>query len=330
MSMQKKMRLQKILIGVLCVVISIIAFGTFLGRTQTETIYVIRKDGVDLSKSLSEQPQFVDTHTILKSELENMNGRVVTDASQLKNKKLTIPLKAGSPILLDALIDVNGGGAFSNTMDEFHTVHKIKEGVTLLPPGAAAGDKLDIALTIEEKDSQGSTLTTGVLMKGIEIHSIDETNVYVKVSQQQDLILSTSEKIGTFILQLPGQKKSLLCKDLDKEVEKRVDAFIKNEKEKAKKAGKKGKDMPKFDKAALIKQTKEKTSCVDADKDKPTKVTRDQIVQKVTEDVIETATIEDPTLPENEETTNTDEEATHKVNETQEKTNTLKETKTKN
>jgi len=308
--MKNKMRIQKILIGLLSVVIAVIVFGTFLGRTQTITVFKIKKDGIDLNKDVADQTDFWTTDTILKADADKMPG-VVTNIAQLQHKKLIVMLKTGSPILLDALTDEDGGGSFAKTLPEYHTVHKIKDGPLLLPPGTSAGDLIDVAVSVEEKSgTQDPSLTTGMLLHNVKVYSMDKDYVYIQLTQQEALLLSNAEKYGTIILQLPGVMKTIQCTDVEKTAKKEALDYGKNLK----------KDHPEMTETKandlatdFFNATKEKynTSCL-SDSDKGTSVTKQDVINIIKNNQISSV----PAPTDNSATNSTDNSATKSTDNT--------------
>ncbi|PGK51504.1 hypothetical protein CN918_27315 [Priestia megaterium] len=214
--MQKKMKLQQILIVFLALVISIILVTLLAGRNNTTTIVVVASDKVDTNKKLNEQRQYFQEKKILKSEMKNFGeGALVTSLSQLEDQYLRFELPVGTPIPTKYLSSKKKSGEFAAEMTKYHTVFKIVDGKAALPPEVQPGDKIDVMLTLEPKDKEAG-LITGPLLTDVTVQSIEETNVYVVVTQSQFNKLALGQEIGKFVLQLPGQKSdSLACSDVD-------------------------------------------------------------------------------------------------------------------
>lgn len=69
----------------------------------------------------------------------------------------------------------------------------------------------------EEKEEEIEILATGMLMKNVVVYGMTETDVLLKVTEQQSLILSNAQEIGRFVIQLPGQKETKKCTSKTKE-----------------------------------------------------------------------------------------------------------------
>lgn len=211
MHMRHKEKIKRYSIVLLLVFISVITVSLISGRINTTPIVVMKQDGIDISKKLDEQSEFFGIKEILKSESGYFQGSIVTDYSQIKGKRLLYPLKAGSPIPLAALTDETGAGQFAASMPKGKTIHKLVDAASSLPP-VQTGDVINIALTVNASAEGGKdNLTTGLLLQNVKIHTVKETNIYVEVTLEQDLLLSTASQVGSFIYQLPGQKASPAC-----------------------------------------------------------------------------------------------------------------------
>lgn len=232
MHMRHKDKIKRYVFVLLIVFISIISVSLISGRINTTRIVVMTKDGIDVSKKMHEQTEFYDYKDILKSEASFFKGSIVTDKGELKGKKLLYPLKAGSPIPKSALTSDSGAGQFAASMEKGKTIHKLTDAVNMLPP-VQVGDVINIALTINAGNSEGSknNLSTGILLANVKVHSVRETNIYVEVTLQEDLLLSTASQFGAFIYQLPGQKNPLNCREDECTTEsgERVDLISKDE-----------------------------------------------------------------------------------------------------
>lgn len=281
--MQKKIKLQKVLIGVLAFLIAAILFGTYLGRSDRQVILVVAKENLDLNKVLNEQEDYFKEVEISGEDFKNFGGSIVRSKAELANKRLAYNLPVGSPIPTSALTNSEVGGAFATTMPKGHTIFMIPDGVNSLPPGAAKEDLIDVALTIEHTEGQGAAnLTTGVLFSNIEIFDIQGTNLYLKVTQQQFLELSLAKDIGKFVLSLPGQKEVMTCDELKTKVENEIKLQL----DQLKKDAEKSKNpeevkIPSYDE--LLQEKLAKTDCYSEDF-KASKTTKDDIVNKILND----------------------------------------------
>lgn len=212
-----KDRVKQITLIVLFLIISVLTISLIAGRINTQDILILKKDGVDTNVPLDQQLEFFEHKKILKSEMKYFQGTVVTNVNQLKDKTLLYSLKAGSPIPVAALIEPTGAGQFAAVMPKGRTVHFLASATGNLPP-VQEGDKINIALTYKQKsddeNQSADSIRTGMLMTNVKIYKIVESGIYVDVSLEQDLVLSTAAQLGTFIYQIPGQK-SELCSSSD-------------------------------------------------------------------------------------------------------------------
>lgn len=214
MHMRHKEKLKRYSIILLLVFISIISVSLISGRINTTSIVVMKQDGVDIGLRLEEQLEYFGTKDILKSESGYFQGSIVTNIEQLTGKRLLYPLKAGSPIPLSALTEEVGAGQFAASMPKGKTIHKLVDAASNLPP-VQTGDVINIALTVSGGgEGEAGNLSTGLLLEKVKIHSVKDTNIYVEVTLEQDLLLSTASQVGAFIYQLPGQK-SKQCREGD-------------------------------------------------------------------------------------------------------------------
>ncbi|NGY89006.1 hypothetical protein F6Y05_39180 [Bacillus megaterium] len=107
-----KDRAKQITLIALFLIISVLTISLIAGRISTQTIIVLKKNGINTSIPLDQQLEFFEKKDILKSEYKYFKGTVVTNVNQLKDKTLVYKLKAGSPIPTTALMEPNGAGQF--------------------------------------------------------------------------------------------------------------------------------------------------------------------------------------------------------------------------
>ncbi|MED4285480.1 hypothetical protein P4679_26495 [Priestia megaterium] len=211
-----KDRAKQITLIALFLIISVLTISLIAGRISTQEIIVLKKNGINTSIPLDQQMEFFEKKDILKSEYKYFKGTVVTDVNQLKDKTLIYKLKAGSPIPTTALMEPNGAGQFAAVMPEGRTVYMLPEAVLGLPP-VQEGDLINIALSYKQKageEDDTESVQTGILLSNIKIYKIIDNNIYVDVSLEEHLVLSTASQLGTFVYQIPGQK-SELCGEND-------------------------------------------------------------------------------------------------------------------
>jgi hypothetical protein len=211
-----KDRAKQITLIALFLIISVLTISLIAGRISTQEIIVLKKNGINTSIPLDQQMEFFEKKDILKSEYKYFKGTVVTNVNQLKDKTLIYKLKAGSPIPTTALMEPNGAGQFAAVMPEGRTVYMLPEAVLGLPP-VQEGDLINIALSYKQKageEDDTESVQTGVLLSNIKIYKIIDNNIYVDVSLEEHLVLSTASQLGTFVYQIPGQK-SELCGEND-------------------------------------------------------------------------------------------------------------------
>ncbi|MGF9890874.1 hypothetical protein ABEX78_19670 [Priestia megaterium] len=211
-----KDRAKQITLIALFLIISVLTISLIAGRISTQEIIVLKKNGINTSIPLDQQMEFFEKKDILKSEYKYFKDTVVTDVNQLKDKTLIYKLKAGSPIPTTALMEPNGAGQFAAVMPEGRTVYMLPEAVLGLPP-VQEGDLINIALSYKQKageEDDTESVQTGILLSNIKIYKIIDNNIYVDVSLEEHLVLSTASQLGTFVYQIPGQK-SELCGEND-------------------------------------------------------------------------------------------------------------------
>lgn len=212
------MKLQQVLIIFLALVISLLLVTLLAGRNNTTTIVVVASDKIDTNKKLNEQKQYFQEKKILKSDLEQFGeGTLVTSLSQLDNRYLRFALPVGAPIPTGYLSSEKKSGEFAAEMTKNHTIFKIVDGKAALPSQVQPGDKIDIMVILSPANKEDGLLT-GPLLTNVTVFSINENDVNVMVSQSNFNKLALAQEIGTFILQLPGQKEdSLHCSEVDEE-----------------------------------------------------------------------------------------------------------------
>ena len=208
------MKLQQVLIVVLALVISLLLVTLLAGRNNTATIIVAASDKIDTNTKLDEQVQYFQEKKVLKSDLDVFGGTAVTSLNQLKGQYLIYKPKLNEPILVSNLSQTKASGQFATELTKYHTVFKITDGKAALPSGVQPGDKIDILSILQPKD-KADGIIIGPVLTSVTIQSIDDTNVYVYVSQAEAARLTLTQEIGKFVLQLPGQKSdSLKCSDV--------------------------------------------------------------------------------------------------------------------
>jgi hypothetical protein len=207
--MQKKIKFKKFIIWILALFISIFLITILLGRNETVGVWIVTKDGIDTNKTIGEQKKnFFTEIKISKEDLDKFGTSIITDSEMDKylNKKLNVALEKGSPIPKSAISDAGSGGTFASSMAKYHTIYQLSSSNTL-PPGTVPGDKIDILVNVNRNDTE----TSGILYRDIPIYSIDQSGVYIEVTQKQYQQLELAKKLGDFMLQLPGRKEVDEC-----------------------------------------------------------------------------------------------------------------------
>ncbi|MCK2000057.1 hypothetical protein MZM54_01495 [[Brevibacterium] frigoritolerans] len=209
-----KDRIKQITLIVLFLIISVLTISLISGRITTQEILILKKDGINTLKPLDQQLEFFEKKEILKSEIKYFKGSVVTEPTQLKDKRLLFELKAGSPIPLSALVEPKGAGQFAAVMPKGRTVYLLPEAKLGLPP-VQDGDLINIALSYKEKDDSGSEeIRVGLLLTDVKIYKIVENSIFLDVNIEQSMVLSAASQLGSFVYQIPGQKDEV-CSDED-------------------------------------------------------------------------------------------------------------------
>ncbi|MFP3725689.1 hypothetical protein U8V72_10855 [Priestia filamentosa] len=196
----------------IAILIAGLNISIYSGNAEKETVVVVRGE-IDTTKALDEQLEQFTTVEMKKNDAEKLGGSVVKNLSELTDKRLAVNLTEGSPIPKSVLLEGKGFGQFASSTRVYQTVYNIAGGVAQLPKGVKAGDKIDISIMTTNADSKKEQ-RLDVLMRNVEIHSLTETDVYVKVSQDDFGKLTVAKTLGEFVLQLPGQKEVPSCEDL--------------------------------------------------------------------------------------------------------------------
>lgn len=282
--MQKRIKLQKMLIGGLAGIIAILIVGLLVGRNDTVPVIIANSAKIDLTKPLDEQLELLSVQKMARDEFDLFGGTLVTSAEQIKGAKLKFPLQPGSPIILSALTKGQTAGQFAANTPEYHTVFKMPEIIGTLPPGIQAGDKVDIDLLIATGEKEGSDYIIGPLLQNVEVSGIEETTLYLMVSQREYSTLSLARQIGSFVVQLPGKKQVGECTELTENIkaekEKEITDFYES-----KEYDEISKEEQDETLAAIELKYDNRFNtieCVD-ETDKPTTITSDSIIKKVKE-----------------------------------------------
>ena len=217
--MQKRIRLQKMLILGLAIVISILLMSLFLGRNDTVPVLIIGSEEIDITKPLSEQQDLLKTAEMSRDEYELFNGSIATSMADIKGAKLRFPLQVGSPVIMSALTKTDTAGTFAASTPVYHTIFKMPEIISSLPPGIQAGDLVDINLLIQKEDK---SYVIGRLLESVKVSAVETqtATVYLMVSQKEYDMLALSRQIGSFIVQLPGQKEVGTCEEVRSKITK--------------------------------------------------------------------------------------------------------------
>lgn len=285
--MQKRIRLQKTLIFGLAVIISILVVSLLAGRNDTVPVLIIGSDKIDVTKPLSEQQELLLVKDMSRQEYELFNGTIATSLADIQGAKLRFPLQVGSPVVMSALTKTDTAGTFAASTPIYHTIFKMPEIIGTLPPGIQAGDLVDINLLMQKEENKQYVI--GRLLEGIKVAGVEaETaTVYLMVSQKEYDMLAISRQIGSFVVQLPGQKEVGTCEDVkaaitDDKQNEIIDLTTNNES---------FKNLSEDDQNKMLKELEDlyafriaTAECVDPT-DKPTTITSDTI-----KELIETGT----------------------------------------
>ena len=206
--MQKKLKLQRFMVFILAFVIVLIVISIALGRGSSVDIVVVSKEGIDTTKTLGDQTDFLKKEKISKDAYETMGGTVLlySDIELVKTQKPRYSFVINTPVLKSMLTTDPVGGAKASEISKLHTIQKLPGAV---PTGAVAGDRIDIIMLYTSPES--NTQKSGILLTNVLIDSIAPDGAYVAVSQKDALKLTMAQSLGTFVLQLPGTKETGLC-----------------------------------------------------------------------------------------------------------------------
>lgn len=212
----------------IAILIAGLNISMYAGNSERENVVIVRGE-IDTNKALDEQLEQFTTIEMKKNDSIKMGDSVVRSLSELKDKRISVPLTQGSPIPKAALLDGKGVGQFASSTRVYQTVYKIVGAVTQLPKGVKAGDKIDINIMTTSTDNKKEQ-RLDVFMKNVEIYSLTETDVYVKVNQEDFNNLTMASKLGEFILQLPGQKTVPSCESLTGEEQTAKECYKEDDK----------------------------------------------------------------------------------------------------
>lgn len=245
--MQKKYKMQKMVIALIAFLLAVIIVGMLFGRLDQQSVVRVKVD-LDITKTLGEQSEFLEIVEVSKDDYKKFEGMMATSLEEVQNKKALYELKAGSMVPLGALTEEGVGGKFAQAMPKKHTIYTIPNGAALLPGGLVENDKIDIALYVtapngDKKDDlteeeledlkewqkKYPELLVGMLLRDVEVFAIDGANLHLKVTQKEHLQLSMAANVGTFILQLPGKKDVELCTIAQSRVERELRTLFKQE-----------------------------------------------------------------------------------------------------
>lgn len=225
--MQKRIKLQKMLIASLAVIIAVLLIGLVVGRSSTVTVLIINSEQIDLTKPLAEQPEVLLVDKMKKEEYERFGGTIATSLEQIKGARLKFPLAIGSPVIFSALTKTDTAGTFAANTPKYHTTFKMPEITSSLPPGIQAGDTVDIDLLIAN-ETKPVTYTIGPILQNVKVSAIEETTLYLMVSQRDAAMLTMARQVGSFVVQLPGQKMVKDCQEVKQLVLAEKEAEISN------------------------------------------------------------------------------------------------------
>lgn len=211
----KKLKKRKTMMFGIAILIAGLNISMYAGNSEKEKVVIVRGD-IDVNKTLGEQLEQFTTIEIKKNDSMKMGDSVVRSLGELTEKRISVPLTQGSPIPKSVLLDGKGIGQFASSTRVYQTVYKITGGVTQLPKGIKTGDKIDInIMTISNDNKKEKRLD--VFMRDVEIQSLTEADVIIKVSQDDFNKLTMASELGKFVLQLPGQKSVPSCSELSEE-----------------------------------------------------------------------------------------------------------------
>ncbi|MCU7666934.1 hypothetical protein [Bacillus thuringiensis] len=211
----KKLKKRKIMMFGIAVLIAGLNISMYAGNSEKEKVVIVRGD-IDVNRTLGEQLEQFTTIEIKKNDSMKMGDSVVRSLGELTDKRISVPLTQGSPIPKSVLLDGKGIGQFASSTRVYQTVYKMTGAVTQLPKGIKTGDKIDVnIMTISNDNKKEKRLD--VFMRDVEIQSLTEADVIIKVSQDEFNKLTMASELGKFVLQLPGQKSVPSCSELSEE-----------------------------------------------------------------------------------------------------------------
>lgn len=211
----KKLKNRKLMMYGIALLIAALNVSIYSGNAEKQRVVIVKGE-IDTTKSLDEQLEQFTTVEMKKNDASKLGNSVVKDLSELSDKRISVALTEGSPIPKALLLEGKGFGQFASSTKEYQTVYNIVGGAAQLPKGVKAGDKIDISIMTISSDGK-KLQRLDVLMKNVEIYSLTETDVYVKVSQSAFGELTVAKTLGDFVLQLPGQKDVPRCETLTEE-----------------------------------------------------------------------------------------------------------------
>jgi hypothetical protein len=215
---QKRIKIQKFLMFALAVVVAILIVSIVFGRTKTETILVVAKEGLNKDAQISTQLGFFQEVQILSKDAQKFGDSVVHDMNDLKSKYssyvLTSSLKKGSPVPRDMLIvDVKTQqSAFTVDTPVYQTLYQLPSAI--LPGGLKPikGDRIDVAMTMTLENNKGTL--AGIFKRNVLVNDVDAVgNIMIIVSQKEYFEYEFAKKYAQFTVMLPGQKQADLCTD---------------------------------------------------------------------------------------------------------------------
>lgn len=211
----KKLKKRKMMMFGIAVLVAGLNISMYAGNSEKEKVVIVRGD-IDVNRTLGEQLEQFTTIEIKKNDSMKMGDSVVRSLGELTDKRISVPLTQGSPIPKSVLLDGKGIGQFASSTRVYQTVYKMTGAVTQLPKGIKTGDKIDInIMTISNDNKKEKRLD--VFMRDVEIQSLTEADVIIKVSQDDFNNLTMASELGKFVLQLPGQKSVPSCSELSEE-----------------------------------------------------------------------------------------------------------------
>lgn len=223
--MQKKLKFQRFMILVLAFVIVLILVSIMTGRVSKVEIVMVEKVGLDTTKTIEQQRDFFRPQKISKDAFEAFGGNVLlySDLEQVKTQKPKFSFVENTPVIKSLLTSENVGGPKAANIGLYHTIQKLP-GV--IPPGAVAGDRIDIVLLYQKDGAKGQT--SGILLRNVLLDSAAPEGAYVSVSQKDALKLTIAQNLGTFVLQLPGTKLTNLCtaEELENRNKENIECYV--------------------------------------------------------------------------------------------------------